>query len=195
VLAAWRVVVPERLPRRRESGRNIHAGYIGSLQAHLCRSGARPVVSDGLAKVLGGLPCRGRLGGMVLCCSQVRDRIGQHRQADSEIARVSAVGRQAKGSKPPSHEPQPIPWVGASRYPGLRRAGSQVVGIRRLAQRRIPEHPRRNAHNIRYCPCGVRAAARIAGGAALYMRGRRPGLARRVLIRRVPLGSGDPVQS
>jgi hypothetical protein len=177
-LAAWRVVVPERLPRRRESGRNIHAGYIGSPQAHLCRSGARPAVSDGLAKVLGGLPCRGRLGGMVLSCSQVRDRIGQ---------------RQAKSSKPPSHEPQPIPWVGASRYPAVRRAGSPVVGIRRLAQRRIPEHPRRNAQNVRYCPCSVRAAARIAGGAAPYVRGRRPGLARRVLIRRVPLGSGDPV--
>jgi hypothetical protein len=54
---------------------------------------AKPVVRDGLAKVLGGSPRRGRLDGMVLGCAQIRDRSDQHRQADREIACVPAVGR------------------------------------------------------------------------------------------------------
>jgi hypothetical protein len=42
--------------------------------------------------VLGGPPRRSRLGGAVLGHSQVSDGSGQHRQAYSKIACVSAVG-------------------------------------------------------------------------------------------------------
>jgi hypothetical protein len=61
-------------------------GYIGGAHTYLWRSEPGPVVHGDPAKVLGSSPRRSRLGGMVLGRPQVRDRCGQRRQADSEIA-------------------------------------------------------------------------------------------------------------
>jgi hypothetical protein len=153
------------------------------------------MVRDGPAKVLGGSPRRSRLSGMLLSRPQVRDRSSWHRQADSGMGRVCAVGRQVEGSKPLGDEPQPVARVRAPRDPAVRCTSSPVGGVRRSVQRRIPEHPGRNAQNVRRCPRGVRGSGWIAGGTAPDMRGRRPGLARSVLTHRVPLCSGDPVRS
>lgn len=157
-------------PGRRDSGRDVHPGYIGGAHPGFCRSGPGTVVRGGPAKVLGGPPGCGGLGGMALGRAQVRDGGGQHRQSVSQVACAAGANRRADCGKPAADEPQLVTGVRAPRDPAVRRAGGLVVGVRGLVKRWIPEHPGRNAQNIR-----------------------RPGLARRLFIRRVPLCSSDPV--
>jgi hypothetical protein len=100
---------------------------------------------------------------MVLRCSQVCHSGSQHREADRQVACVAATGGRAERSKAAGKEPQPVAWVRAPRDPAVRRAGRAVVGVGRPVQRRIAEHPSRDAQNVRRCPRGVRASIRISG--------------------------------
>lgn len=64
------------------------------------------MVRGGPAKVLGGQPGCGCLGGMALGRAQVRDGGGQHRQAVSQAACAAAANRRADCGKPAADEPQ-----------------------------------------------------------------------------------------
>jgi hypothetical protein len=82
------------------------------------------VVEGGSAKVLGGSPRRGRLRGMVLGRAQVRDRGGEHRQADGEVAAYppSAVRPRAASRRATSRSRSP--W---HVHPGIRPYGARAA--------------------------------------------------------------------
>ena len=162
----------------------------------LCRPVARPLVRDRSAKVIGGAPCRSRLGrhgaGLPQGCDRggqaspgwQRDRLAYPQSAAGHGQRADWLGNR---SRPPR--------VRASRDPAERRAAARSSGI---------PATRRNAGSR-----GIRAAicerpppptrrpstARIADRTVLDMRGPPLALARRLFVRRVPLRRGHPVQS
>ena len=115
---------------------------IGRAHVDLCPPVARPLVRDRSAKVIGGAPCRSRLGGTALGCLKFAT-------AAVSIARLAA--RSLAYPQSPGHG-QRADWLGiGADHPrtcisgsGRTARGSPVVGIRRSAQRRIPGHPSRN---------------------------------------------------
>jgi len=60
-------------PGRRDSGQGVHPGYIGGAHSGFCWPGPGTVVRGDPAKVLGGPPGCGGLGGMALGRAQIRD--------------------------------------------------------------------------------------------------------------------------
>ena len=120
------------------------------------------------------------------------DRGGQHRQAGSEIARVSAVARPWSASRLARNRSRPPAYV----HLGIRPNGARQPGRRHppLGATPDPGASEPQYANVRRRPRGVRARRGSLTEQCLICAGR-PGLARRVFVRRVPLRRGHPVQS